>query len=215
MVISVFHRNFRLSLSLLPKILLLPAFYKKLLEFWAEISYSVTENTNIILSESLWYNACIQINNDAVFFNEFASICINKVNNLLTKMVSWSCFKIWQTLEHQPFFISSRCKSSIWVQIVDAVPSKRRTIIRNSGSSNLSREMLSKHCLYSESNLKLSVLHLSCRAIYNTLFEKNHHQTNLCPILGRKNSQFRPWRNRMEYSIFNTQFHILEHFRTR
>ena len=82
MVISVFHRNFRLSQSLLPKILLLPAFYKKLLEFWAEISYSVTENTNIMLSESLWYNARIQINNDAVFLNEFASICINKVNNL-------------------------------------------------------------------------------------------------------------------------------------
>ena len=55
-----------------------------MLEFWAEISYSGTENANIILSESLLYNAHIQINNDAVFFNElhqFASICINKVSD--------------------------------------------------------------------------------------------------------------------------------------
>ena len=59
-----------------------------------------------------------------------------------------------------------------WMQIVDALPSKWRTIIRNSGSSNLSREMLSKHCLYTESNSKLSVIHLSCRAIYNKLLEK-------------------------------------------
>ena len=59
-----------------------------------------------------------------------------------------------------------------WMQIVDAFPSKWRTIIRNSGSSNLSREMLSKHCLCTESNSKLSVLHLSCRAIYNKLLEK-------------------------------------------
>ena len=50
---SVFHRNFRLSQSLLTTISLLPAFYKELLEFWAEISYSETENANIILSESL------------------------------------------------------------------------------------------------------------------------------------------------------------------
>ena len=59
-----------------------------------------------------------------------------------------------------------------WMQLVDALPSKWRTIIRNSGPSNLSREMLSKHCLYTESNSKLSVLHLSCRAIYNKLLEK-------------------------------------------
>ena len=32
--------------------------------------------------------------------------------------------------------------------------------------------MLSKHCLYNESNSKLSVLHLTCRAIYNKLLEK-------------------------------------------
>ena len=32
--------------------------------------------------------------------------------------------------------------------------------------------MLSKHCLYTESNSKLSVLHLSCWAIYNKLLEK-------------------------------------------
>ena len=32
--------------------------------------------------------------------------------------------------------------------------------------------MLSKHCLYFELNLKLSVFHLSCRAIYNKLLEK-------------------------------------------
>ena len=32
--------------------------------------------------------------------------------------------------------------------------------------------MSSKHCLYSESNLKLSVLHLSCRVIYDKSLEK-------------------------------------------
>ena len=79
---SVFHRNFRSSQSLLTTISLLPAFYKELLEFWAEISYSETENANIILSDTLWYNARIQIKTDAVFFNEFSSYCINKVSDL-------------------------------------------------------------------------------------------------------------------------------------
>ena len=32
--------------------------------------------------------------------------------------------------------------------------------------------MLSKHCLYFELNLKLSVFHLSCKTIYNKLLEK-------------------------------------------
>ena len=59
-----------------------------------------------------------------------------------------------------------------WMQIIDALPSDWRTIIKNSGSSNLTREMLSKHCLYTESNSKLSLLHLSCRAICYKLLEK-------------------------------------------
>ena len=58
---SVFHRNFRLSQFLLTTISLLPAFYKELLEFWEEISYSET---------------------DAVLCDEFSSICINKVSDL-------------------------------------------------------------------------------------------------------------------------------------
>ena len=163
---SVFHRNFRISQSLLTTILLLPVFYRELLELWEEFSYSETENANIILSESLWYNAHIQINNDAVFFNEFASICVNKVSDLFDENGQLIMF---QNLTNSGTSATLYFK---WMQIVDAFPSKWRTIIRNSRPSNLSREMLSKHCLYTESNLKLSVLHLSCRAIYNKLLEK-------------------------------------------
>ena len=164
---SVFHRNFRLSQSLLTTISLLPAFYKELLGFWAEISYSETENANIILSESLWYNAHIQINNDAVFFNEFSSYCINKVSDLFdenSQLIMFQNLTNSGNISHS-FFLK-------WMQIVDVFPSEWRTILRNSGSSNLSSEMLSKHCLYSQSNLKLNVLHLSCRAIYNKLLER-------------------------------------------
>ena len=86
----VFQRNFRLSQSLLTTISLLPAFYRELLEFWVEISYSETENSNITFSESLWYNAHFQINNDALFFDEFASICVNKVSDLFEENLTRS-----------------------------------------------------------------------------------------------------------------------------
>ena len=131
---SVFHRNSRLSQSLLTTIALLPAFYKELLDFWAEISYSETENANKILSEFLWYNAHILINNDAVFFNGFASICINKVSDLSDENGQLLMF---QNLTNSG---TSAILYFKWVQIVDALHSQWRTIIRNSGSSNLSRE---------------------------------------------------------------------------
>ena len=107
---SVFHRNFRLSQSLLTTISLLPAFYKELLEFWAEISYSETENANIILSESLWYNAHIQINDDAVFFTEFASICIDKLSDLFDENGQLIMFQnLTNSGTSQPFFLSFKC----------------------------------------------------------------------------------------------------------
>ena len=114
---SVFHRNFRLSQSLLTTISLLAVFYRELLEFWAEFSYSETENANIILSESIWYNAHIQVNNDAVFFNEFSSICLNKVSDFFDDNGQLIMFQN----------LTSSGTSTIlyfkWMQIVDALPS--------------------------------------------------------------------------------------------
>ena len=123
----VFHRNFGLSQYLITtislSISLLLAFYKEPLEFWAEISHSETENANIILSESLWHNAHIKINNDAVFFYEFGSIYINKVSDLFDENGQ---LIIFQNLTNSG---TSAILYFKWMQIVDDLPSKWKTIL--------------------------------------------------------------------------------------
>ena len=87
------------------------------MEFW----YSETENANIILSESLWYNAHIQVNNDAVFFDEFALICVNKVSDLFDEKGQLIMFQNFQNSTSSGTSAILYFKS---MQIVDALPSK-------------------------------------------------------------------------------------------
>ena len=80
------HRNFACNQHVTAKLNFLPAFYKDLLShYWSEISQCEVDSIQVKLSESLWYNSFIQINQNAVFFRELCLAGINRVADLFEK----------------------------------------------------------------------------------------------------------------------------------
>ena len=81
----ILHRNFACNQHITAKLNFLPAFYKDLLSHWSEISHCEVDCIQVILSESLWYNSFIQINQNAIFFRELCLAGINRVADLFEK----------------------------------------------------------------------------------------------------------------------------------
>ena len=82
---SIFIRNFKCNSDLIKKLYSLPSFYKELVSYWSEASYSTMNNVEILLTESLWYNTNVKINNSTVLYKEFALAGINQVCHLFDK----------------------------------------------------------------------------------------------------------------------------------
>ena len=69
---SIFVKNFKCNSYLIKKLDSLPSFYKALASYWSEASYSAMNHVEILLTESLWYNTNVKINNSTVLYKEFA-----------------------------------------------------------------------------------------------------------------------------------------------
>ena len=64
-----FHSNLNLEDS---KILTFPSFYKQLFRNWRKYLSSSVNSPSSILSQPIWYNKNIKINNKPIYFEEFA-----------------------------------------------------------------------------------------------------------------------------------------------
>ena len=147
---SVFHRNFESNPFLLRKLNSLPTFYKDLLRYWSEVSHCDINCAELILSESLWYNAFIKIDANTVYFEEFSLVGINKVKDLFER--------------------DGKLKELDKLRLIDSIPLDWRTKIRDNTTPD--EVCMSKYGLYYYSHSGLHLVDLSCKAMYSKLLNQ-------------------------------------------
>ena len=101
----------------------------------------------VILSESLWYNSFIQINQNAIFFRELCLAGINRVADLFEKHGKLVMFHKLRQLG-LPDTLHFK-----WMQLIDAIPEKWKVIARN--HPNNSEGLVSKYSLYWQTESEL------------------------------------------------------------
>ena len=156
---SVFHRNFESNPFLSRTLNSLPTFYKDLLRYWSEVSHCDINCAELILSESLWYNTFIKIDANAVHFEEFSLVGINKVKDLFEKDGK---LKEFDKLGQDNPFLSDKLHFK-WAQLIDSIPLDWRTKIRYHTTPD--EVSMSEYGLYYYSHSGLHLVDLSCKAI--------------------------------------------------
>ena len=162
---SIFIRNFKCNSDFIKKLDSLPSFYKELVSYWSESSYSTINHVEILLSESLWYNTNVKINNNTVLYKEFALAGINQVCHLFDKF--------GKLIEFNDFVDKTGLSPSLffkWMQLIDALPVNWKQAIKSKSISVQSDSVsVSKYSLYSEKDSRIFTVNLSCRSMYDRL----------------------------------------------
>ena len=114
----ILYRNFDCNPHITAMLNFLPAFYEDLLSHWSEICHCEVDYIQVILSESLWHNSFVQINQNAIFFREFCLAGINRVADLFEKDEKLVMFyKLRQLGLPDTLYFK-------WMQLIDAIPKK-------------------------------------------------------------------------------------------
>ena len=154
---SIFVRNFKCNSDLIKKLDSLPSFYKELASYWSEASYSAMNHVEILLTESLWYNTNVKINNSTVLYKEFALAGVNQVCHLFDKfgkLIKFNDLVDKTGLSPSLFFT--------WMQLIDALPVNWKQAIKsNSNSMQSDSVSFSKYSLYSEKDSRIFTISLS------------------------------------------------------
>ena len=85
----------------------------------------ITEVPSCILSQYLWYNRSIQVDNSSVYFLKFSEKNINYVSQLFSdngSIKQWHEFKREHNL-HESFYFQ-------WLQLIDSIPQRWKVIIK-------------------------------------------------------------------------------------
>ena len=85
----------------------------------------ITEVPSCILSQYLWYNRSIQVDNSSVYFLKFSEKNINYVSQLFSdngSIKQWHEFKREHNL-HESFYFQ-------WLQLIDSIPQRWKIIIK-------------------------------------------------------------------------------------
>ena len=160
----ILHRNFACSPCITTKLNFLPAVHKDLLSHWSEISHCEAEYIQVILSQSLWYNSFVQINQNAICFRELCLAGINRVADLFEKDGTKVMFhKLRQLGLPETLYLR-------WMQLIDAIPEKWKVMIRK--HPNSSEDLVSKYSLYRQTESELCTIDISCKSMYDKLLKK-------------------------------------------
>ena len=134
---TIFCENFKFHQCLDPSIRSLknvPNFYKEMITNWAKCLSGSPSSEPGILSQFLWFNLNIRIDNKTIFISDFASKHINFVGQVFHengKTKSWDYITSEYNLENK--------LKSHWIQLTDALPKlwKDRILNYRGNSMNL------------------------------------------------------------------------------
>ena len=119
---NLFHPNLCVPNSLLCDI---PTFYRNIISFWQDISISPPTSVHTILSESLFFNRFIKIDNSPItplFFGAVDQVYLSHLFDDNGNFISWA-------EASTKFNLRNYFK---WIQIVNAIPTAWKSIVRNS-----------------------------------------------------------------------------------
>ena len=152
-----FHSNVSIKKSIVQKF---PKYYQDIIIAWSKNLSTEPKVPSSILSQFLWFNEYIKVDNTSIYFSYFADEGLGYVNQLFDsngKLFSWEDIKMQYNLkEHMKFK---------WMQIISALPvSWKRDISDDKGlSKNL---VLQDHHLIKRGQ-HYCLQKLDCKEIYN------------------------------------------------
>ena len=118
----LFHPNLSVPKSMLNSI---PMFYRNIVNFWQDISFSPPTDATMVFSESLCFNSFIKIDNLPIapsFFDTVDQIYLAQLFTNNGNFISW-------TEASRKFKLRNYFK---WIQIIHAIPSSWKVIVKNS-----------------------------------------------------------------------------------
>ena len=156
---QLFHPNLCVPKDMLNTI---PIFYRNMVNFWQEISFSPPTNACMVFSESLCFNSFIKIDNAPItpsFFGAIDQIYLSHLLNDNGDFLSWG--EASRKFKLQNYFK--------WIQIINAVPSNWKALVKNSASDRES-------CCFDQHLVKnermFSIKMLNTRFIYDMFIDK-------------------------------------------
>ena len=126
---SIFFPNLEIEACRLVNI---PPFYRGIIESWSEISKHSPKTISLILSESVWYNTKIKIENKTVspsFLSLKKQLCLDDLFSANGSPLPWNEFS---TLHEIPQHFYFR-----WIQLINSIPPSWLATIREFGGSDL------------------------------------------------------------------------------
>ena len=137
LIITILCKDFKFHPRLQPSIRSLknvPNFYKEIVANWAKYFSCSPYLPSAILSQFLWFNSNIKIDDKSIFISGFASKNINFVGQIFHengKTKSWDYIKLEYNLESK-----LKCR---WIHLTDALPKlwKDRVLNCTGNSMNL------------------------------------------------------------------------------
>ena len=130
----------------------------------------ITEVPSYILSQYLWYNRSIEVDNSSVYFLKFSEKNINYVSQLFSdngSIKQWHEFKRERNL-HESFYFQ-------WLQLIDSIPQRWKIIIKEN-YENAINLIIHDHHLGSRS---ISLDKLTSTEIYSILISRAQNKPSL------------------------------------
>ena len=119
---NLFHPNLSVPSDMLSTI---PMFYRNIIVCWQDLSFISPNNAAMVLSESLCFNSFIKIDNSPIcpsFFDNIDQIYLSHLFTDNGNFISWADAS-------RKFKLHNYFK---WIQIVNAIPTKWKSIVKNS-----------------------------------------------------------------------------------
>ena len=133
------HRNLAFDQTVLNQINGIPVFYVDLLECWSELTNSLPEDVNMILTESVRFNRHILIDNRSVFNSSLSTLGINTVCDLYNADGHITTF---DEMKQRGMPDTSYYN---WLQIIYSIPNSWKAMIRGAD-----KEIWERHSTFSK-----------------------------------------------------------------
>ena len=151
--------KFHLSLALSFQLYKFPKFYQNIFQFWSTCFHSASTVPSRILSEFLWFNRNIKVDNRPIFFKYFSEKEVNFVSHMMKEngeIKSWNDLKNELKLEQRLYLAG--CNLLTLYQVIG------KTILKHSDTYSQNLILLDHHLV--KSNSLFNTEKLESRKLY-------------------------------------------------